>query len=322
MDLSFLEINKLYVIGNGFDRHHDMPCSYDDFKRYLTKYYPEVYANLTRLYGDINADWWRTFEESLANFNPDKYPKEVADESFFDQLNELVSRYGQKGRDIMDQYEVLHKDSPSNKYARAELMVRFEMMELKKGLNDAFGSWVKSLKIPDESKKLEGINPNALFFTFNYTRTLEDLYGVDDELVVHLHGSIDNNVFIIGHNRTAEEMMNQDLENNVYKRDLDIDSAEDDARNAMFIAAEDFKKPVEDIIYQHRADFNSLDGIKEIEIKGFSYSPIDLPYLERVLEITGKYIKVIFNWHTEHDMKNAKNFIQKEGLTNSELVYF
>ena len=28
-------MNKLYVIGNGFDKHHGMPCGYGDFKNWL-----------------------------------------------------------------------------------------------------------------------------------------------------------------------------------------------------------------------------------------------------------------------------------------------
>ena len=53
--LIFLEMDKLYVIGNGFDKHHGMPCGYIDFKKWLRNNRQDVYDNLMRLYGDIDV---------------------------------------------------------------------------------------------------------------------------------------------------------------------------------------------------------------------------------------------------------------------------
>ena len=33
--------NNLFIIGNGFDRGHDMPTSYNNFKDWLIEMYPE-----------------------------------------------------------------------------------------------------------------------------------------------------------------------------------------------------------------------------------------------------------------------------------------
>ena len=35
----------LYVIGNGFDRHHDIPCSYIDFRDWMKDNCRDVYNN-------------------------------------------------------------------------------------------------------------------------------------------------------------------------------------------------------------------------------------------------------------------------------------
>ena len=90
----------------------------------------------------------------------------------------------------------------------------------------------------------------------------------------------------------------------------------------MFNAAEEFKKPVDEIIDQYRYKFNSLGNIEEIEVLGMSYSPIDIPYLLRILEVTGKDVKMILGWHSDTDKDNAENFAQKAELTNYELIEF
>ena len=144
--------------------------------------------------------------------------------------------------------------------------------------------------------------------------TLEDLYNIDAAQVVHLHGSVNTGVFEFGHNMTSSSMLKKDLAEHGYERDPFIVNAEDGARMAMFDVAEELKKPIDEIIVEHSNAFNSLDGLDEIEILGFSYSPIDFPYLERILEVTGKDINVILGWHSKEDKINAKAFAQKNKL--------
>lgn len=35
-------MNKLFIIGNGFDMAHGLPTSYNDFREYLIKEYPDA----------------------------------------------------------------------------------------------------------------------------------------------------------------------------------------------------------------------------------------------------------------------------------------
>ena len=59
-----------------------------------------------------------------------------------------------------------------------------------------------------------------------------------------------------------------------------------------------------------------------MEVLGFSYSSIDLPYLRRIFEIVGIDIHVIFGWHSPEDETNAKTFANEMGLANCELMFF
>lgn len=315
---------KLYVIGNGFDIHHKIKCKYSDFRKWLRKNRPDVYGILTRLYGRLSGDWWRSFEEKLTEFNPDSYPKKIAKMSFGRLQNYMVENYGGKGRNFIDDFQITMQGHGGidNRYQRAAQVAGFEMQKLKEALCDAFGEWVKEIKIPKRAKK-EKIDKNAMYFTFNYTRTLEDLYGIEEDQIIHLHGSVDTNEFIIGHNMTVEQMQERDLDAYGAFRNPDKDRGEGDARNAMFEVIEsELKKPVDEVIDRYRYDFNALAGMKEIEVLGLSYSPIDLPYLRHILEITGKDIKVILGWHTDSDKKSAEAFAHAMKLTNWSLYEF
>ena len=130
---------KLYVIGNGFDLHHGMPCGYVDFIAWLQGNRHEVYNDLNRIYGDCSGNNWSDFENSLRGFNLDDYPDNVT---------------------------------------------RDGLMQLKAGLNEALLAWVKTIGMPEPKTVIDNIDRNAVFFTFNYTRTLEDFYGIDEDRIV------------------------------------------------------------------------------------------------------------------------------------------
>lgn len=321
--INFLEMDKLYVIGNGFDKHHGMPCGYIDFKEWLRNNRQDVYDNLMRLYGDIDVDWWSKFEENLTNFDPNRYPNEVGRTPFFELQRRLETLYGEDGRAVIDEYEQINMGGVANRYRLAEVIAHFEMERLNNDLNDAFGEWVQTIKVPMDADRVENLDTEATFFTFNYTRTLEDLYGVDADNVLHLHGSVDNGRFVIGHGLSVEEMLERDTEENAYDRDPDADMGEDEARMELFqVIADQLKKPVEEIIELNKNHFNDLSTISEMEVLGFSYSSIDLPYLRRIFEIVGIDIHVIFGWHSPEDETNAKTFANEMGLTNCELMFF
>ena len=285
--------------------------------------YRDVYDNFLRIYGSCNDDWWSTFEENLTNFDPNIYPKEIAGNTFFKIKEYLEEHYGQDGIDAIDKFEMENAEGVTNHYQLVAAVARFEMQHLKDDLYEAFGDWVKSLTIPDKDKIIKEIDTEAMFLTFNYTKTLEDLYGVDDAFVLHIHGSVDKGNFVIGHDMTAEEMMDRDLEEHVLERNPEDDKGEDEARLELFdVIADELKKPVDDIIVENGHYFNSLEGLKKLIVLGFSYSQIDLPYLRVIFEVTGNDINVVFGWHTNKDKNNAETFKKEMGLTNSKLVLF
>ena len=270
------EHRKLYVIGNGFDKHHGLPCGYADFRAWLLGNRPDVHRELIRLYGESDSDLWSDFEKGLSCFDLDNYPDDVK---------------------------------------------RTELVKLKDGLNEAFGAWIQTTGAPEKCMEIEDIDKSAVLFTFNYTRTLEDFYGIDESRVVHLHGSLDNGGFIYGHNRSPNDMDDEDIESQ--RRDLGPDLFADLVHMKMSREFADvFKKPVAEIIDEHRSDFEALADIEEMIVLGFSYSEIDMPYLERIIEVTGEDIKATFSGHTMWDLNHALACSDALGVSECRIVEF
>ena len=318
--------STLYVLGNGFDIHHRIPCQYADFRGWLQTNRPEVYAIMSRLYGNHldSKEWWQDFENSLVDFDVEGYPKRIAKAGFHSYKHELERVYGRETvNDAYDTYELECPDESSSYSHRVGYLAGFEMHQLKELLFSTFEDWVNSLSLPSKRHCLRRIDRYAQFMTFNYTRTLEDVYGIEDECVVHIHGVVGGRgEFVIGHGKTAEQLMQSDLENNAMFRDPEKEEGEDSARLKIFDVLEDeMKKPVQELIQEKKVFFNSLSGIQKVVVLGMSYSPIDIPYLDRVFEVIGKGIEAVLGWHSRRDKENAESFARQARLTNWKEVY-
>jgi hypothetical protein len=317
----------LYILGNGFDIHHGVRCQYADFKSWLQDNRHDVYQIMSRLYGNHldSAEWWQDFENNLACFDVEGYQKRIAQAGYYQYKHEMEEVYGQSIADeAIDDLEVQFPDEASNHFHRVGKWARFEMKQLKEALFNAFGEWVESISLPSKRRCMRNLDRDALFMTFNYTRTLEDVYGIDEEDVRHMHGVVGGRgAFVVGHGLTAEEIMQKDFDENVYFRDPEKDQGEDNVRMKLFeVLGDEMKKPVQEIIQENKVFFNDLHGIHKVIILGLSYSPIDLPYLERVFEVVGRDVHTVLGWHVIKDKNNAKSFSLSARLTNAKLYKF
>ena len=63
-------MKHLYIIGNGFDLHHEIPSGYLDFHNWLDEVKDwETQMTIEELFGDCSSNWWKHFEENLGSGN-------------------------------------------------------------------------------------------------------------------------------------------------------------------------------------------------------------------------------------------------------------
>jgi hypothetical protein len=248
-------MKTLVIIGNGFDVQHGMNTRYSDFREYLMLNDREIY-DVVEKYLYVDRDFWHDFESRLEDLDSDEILNHAE--------NFLVS-YGAD-----DWSDSLHHD------------YEYEIEEIVSNLSGrllrAFSDWLKSVA-PASGSAFRSILPSDRFLTFNYTDTLQRIYGVPEVNILHIHGAIHlspENI-ILGHARELDA-------NEKFSRLVD---EETDVRVAggYEIIDEYFArtfKPTAKIIQANSHFFDSLGVVDEVRVIGHSLSDVDLPYLKKV----------------------------------------
>lgn len=200
-------MSSLFIAGNGFDIAHNISTKYSDFRTYLINMYPQslkfrdaiVYLEdaeniniddfaaeiLLHTMDNAAGENWCDFEDALAyiNFNG-KLPEANHKE------NETEKEYN----DLMKQY-LLYID-----------MLTSCFINCSKIWQELFRKWIKHIQEQIDKNKFSGKStlislfsePNIIFFTFNYTKTLQKIYGI--KKVIHIHNRVGQKL-IFGHGK-------------------------------------------------------------------------------------------------------------------------
>lgn len=173
---------KLYIIGNGFDLKHNIPSRYSDFAKFVKGIDLELYQRMERFYPNLSIDGlWSNFEEALGM--PDY-------------------------KELIEDYELLKKKDMAN---------RDEYLGVNPlALSDTLGKWIFALTEHISgclNEKKYQLDTNSLFMSFNYTRTLESLYNIEENKICYIHevvpkDGISKEMFtgyVFGHDREYSE---------------------------------------------------------------------------------------------------------------------
>ncbi len=247
----------LYIVGNGFDLHHGIPSSYAAFGQYLKEVDAESYGQMER-YFSVDDDFWWQFEAQLEHMDTD---------SLLDEAAVHLTSYCAE-----DWSEAGHHDY--------EYELDRVVAAISSTLRLRFSEWVRQLVIPPPGLLIDRLLPlrrDARYLTFNYTETLQRVYGIPEASVIHIHGAAAhaNDQLVLGHGweRTATDSFNHGI---------DPESADVRVMGGNEIVDRYFTetfKPTARVIESHQPFFQSLSGIKKIFIMGHSLSSVDLPYL-------------------------------------------
>ncbi|MGE7849305.1 bacteriophage abortive infection AbiH family protein [Bacillus cereus] len=264
-------MSKLFILGNGFDIAHKLPTKYQDFHQYLLETYPRprytdslatcnIKSKTTpdgrKIVDEIEAAYF--MREMISEVEGDNWSNVEASLGYLalgDYVNGLLAHY--EPDDIKG----------AEKYEEVSDSLELVMWEFKNILHN----WISSIEIPlgrliSEFKQLID-KENDLFLSFNYTRVLEEIYKVVD--VYHIHGSLYSSQFA-------------DIEFGHGNFRVDFVSAYDRPEDGLAEIHNILLKDTERIIEDSQPFFDKLSTIKEIYSFGFSFSEVDLPYIEEI----------------------------------------
>jgi Bacteriophage abortive infection AbiH len=242
---------KLYILGNGFDLWHGLPTSYANFYAFAKATLDEVesyfHINLSKA-----ASPWHDFENYLGTFN----------------WRQLYHDYN---------YTDVRSDDfkPSHVYGFQDELVE-RTSELVDSIEAQFHDWVEGIDVSAARKQIV-LDPTCRFITFNYTSTLQKVYGIGDKYILHIHGRAGEDELEFGHGVNIVEEPEFDVESGDSNRTIFSD-AEASAKYPLHA----FKKRVEAIINRNRSYFTSLRDISEIIVIGHSLNDVDLPYFREI----------------------------------------
>lgn len=170
-------------------------------------------------------------------------------------------------------------------------------------ISELFSEWIKQIKLENVKSKhsfAQLINENDHFLSFNYTSTLEDLYGVEN--VCHIHGKIGESL-LLGHEGKKK----------ISLTDVFIDPPIGGEGIADLI--NNLKKDTKSTINQHQDFFKNLSNkINIVYSYGVSYGEVDLVYIEEILEyINTKDCKWYFYNYKPEEHDDFKKEIRKLG---------
>ena len=265
---------NLFVIGNGFDIKHKLPTEYIHFREYLSTEYPgsDEYDELVPESTIDNHGEVRFDMADVAG-----YVSRIIDNCEKGDWSDLESYLGNAIFYSFDMdLETVDMDAPDKDTMRAV----YHNESLSSNIRDAFSiikrffcDWVNdylaSLKYEDlrNSEIAEVIAEGDAFLSFNYTMTLEKVYGVHD--VCHIHGMIGdkNDDIIFGHGDDSEypesfESLGADYSFNELKKSL--------------------RKDTSRAFYRHKVFFDSLVNVETIHSFGFSFANVDMFYIEEI----------------------------------------
>lgn len=277
-------MSKLYVIGNGFDLHHNLNTRYRTFGVYLKENYPDIYGQLIEYFGlpDLNDkgqceyDYilWAEFEKSLS---------------------------------LLDQETVLeaHSDSIANPgspdfrdrdWEAFAIDIESVVENLTLALFKAFSEFIRNIDFPSLDHDLElKLDKNATYINFNYTDTLERYYGISRDNILYIHGNANelNDELILGHGidpnnfkpedpRQPEGLSSEEAEMWIEQMADNYDHSFELGKDALLQYFSRSYKNTKEIIESNANFFGSLTHIHEIIFLGHSLSSIDLPYVKEI----------------------------------------
>lgn len=313
-------MNNLFIIGNGFDIAHDIPTEYKKFKKKMCEdinckiYVDDEKLPVIEEMPPIPIQQIHTIGSKI--YNPCAEIKML----FWLIDNAAANCNDMEWKDFESLLGKLDYVKVIEAYQDNENIVSV-LTGVLNTLEYCFLKWINTIKISDEIEPKKFLKTlitpeNDLVLSFNYTETMEVVYGLREENVCHIHGKRETDEI-----KRREKGMSCFGENNE-KLIVGYDGANYDPYSKFnaysnildkLIAIDTrMQKESEMITWRKKSFFDRIrnSDIMNIYSFGFSYSKADEPQIREVCKALNKDSDMTVNmtWYlNSFDNKEGKN---------------
>lgn len=312
-------MTHLYIIGNGFDRHHKMECGFDNYAEWLKKTNPDIYYKVENAYGIQNEDLWCDFEHLLGKLDVQEHAERIAYDRYPTQ-KQLENSTDKEFDNLKRWYEL----SPDE--------AREEFEDLFEDIRSSFREWVQQLDEPDITQQMPIYKKDSYFITFNYTDTLQTLYRIPIEQILYIHGNAkQGDDLILGHGLSQGEIEDRciteppaeaDTQEKIeafYRNQGDciIDETLTEVCNQLANQA----KPVGELLLKLERNLPLCEELHEIHIWGFSFSDIDMPYIDLIKsKVDSCNVLWEVSYFDDADEAKFRKILVDSGVPNDRII--
>ena len=263
----------LFIIGNGFDIGNGMRTGYHQFYHFLKNNHEEFFHSVAALF--------------LADFETDR---------LWCEFEECLSAF-------TPEFFIDNELTPQK---TAETVLDFQELLLQ-----YFKEWISSVSL-SINKGTSSFISNSFFINFNYTDTLEKLYKVPCDKIVHIHGKVSDpkSRLIVGHSSkaTIDEM----CESYGIVNDGQLECTEEELNylTATEMMLFTLRKPTEEVIKQKLTAID-FQPVTEIVVLGHSLGIVDWSYFKYIKEHLSQPIHWSFSAYSERDREQIHTFIKE-----------
>jgi len=179
-------IDTLVIVGNGFDIWQHLQTSYGQFKTYYLEHRNQIMNELQIHTIEVIEDGKSKCLTPVELIYGDPFEASDLGEGFWNQFETSLSR-------IDAQRLNLFFDKEKDDLAWMKVTVD----NARRILNKAFYDWIDTIDVRDNADfqkfvkehELENFKfaDNCFFISFNYIKTLEERFDIDEECVFHIH---------------------------------------------------------------------------------------------------------------------------------------
>lgn len=298
--------DTLFICGNGLDLAHSLKTSYSDFQNYChisrNSFY-ENFSSTLKLNTNENSidNLWAALEKSIGEISPEElFTKSTEHQSLYDYKEIKRTK---NGDEIIPHEKSELTQIQASGYMRVLQQLEIELKEYLSNQID----YDKAGCISDISKILHS---TSKVITFNYTETLENLYKIQKEDILHIHGNVHDNKIIIGHGN-KEYYSPKTV---VRKSDPPLNTV----KNLHLLYLTKMFKNTKAIYQKHKDFFNNISGIKQIIIFGHSLAEVDDYYFRMIKK---QFPDADWEIYTHNEKDKASAMLFKERIVLAEGTY-